>query len=184
MTAPERPAVFLDRDGTINVEVDYLRDPGDVQLLPGAAAAIARLGAAGFACVVVTNQSGIARGLLDEARLAEVHARLEELLADEGARLDATYHCPHHPNFGNAPPCDCRKPLPGMLRRAAEELGLDLSRSYIIGDSPRDLEAGAALDVPGYLVESGKPVDLAARDRYSVVPDLSAAVDALLAARA
>lgn len=184
MTGAGRPAVFLDRDGTINAEVDFLRDPADLALLPGAAEAIARLAAAGFACVVITNQSGIARGYLDEATLAEIHARLRTLLAAEGAQLDGIYHCPHHPEIDSGAPCDCRKPLPGMLRLAAEEHDLDLSRSFVIGDSPRDLEAGLALGVPGFLVETGKSVDAAAHERYTVFADLPAAVDALLAARA
>lgn len=154
-----RPAVFLDRDGTINEEVDYLSDPADLVLLPGAAAAIRRWNGAGYLVVVVTNQSGIARGLLDEERLREIHDRLQRMLAREGAAIDAFYHCPHHPDFGEPPlreRCGCRKPAPGMLLRAAEELHLDLERSWIVGDSLRDLEAGAAVGVRGILVETGK----------------------------
>jgi len=154
-----RQAVFLDRDGTINEEVDYLSDPEQLVLLPGAAAAIRRWNEAGYLVVVVTNQSGIARGLLDEARLREIHDRLREMLRVEGAELDAFYHCPHHPDLGEPPlraRCDCRKPAPGMLLRAAEELGIDLARSWIVGDSLRDLEAGAAAGVRGILVETGK----------------------------
>lgn len=155
----QRAAVFLDRDGTLNEEVDFLTDPDELVLVPGAGAAVRALNDAGLAAVVVTNQSGIARGLLDEAGLARIHARLAELLAAQGARIDAWYFCPHHPDEGAPPyrgPCECRKPAPGMLVRAARELGLDLRRSWVVGDSLRDLEAGAALGVPGVLVATGK----------------------------
>jgi D-glycero-D-manno-heptose 1,7-bisphosphate phosphatase len=154
-----RPAVFLDRDGTVNVDVEYLSDPDELVLLPGAGAAIAALNRAGYDVVVITNQSGIARGMLDEERLTAIHARLVELLAREGAHVDAIRYCPHHPTEGRPPyraDCDCRKPLPGMIVSAARELSSDLSRSWVVGDSMRDLQAGAALGVPGILVATGK----------------------------
>jgi D-glycero-D-manno-heptose 1,7-bisphosphate phosphatase len=178
-----RPAVFLDRDGTINAEVDYLSDPDQLVLLPGAGRAIARLNAAGYLTVVVTNQSGIARGLLSEQRLDEIHARLRQLLAQEGGALDAIHHCPHHPTIGAAPyrrECDCRKPLPGMYERAARELGLDLQRSWAVGDSPRDLEAAAALGVPGILVASGKALASDAAARFETAEDLAQAVERIV----
>ncbi len=142
-----RPAVFVDRDGTLNREVDYLRRVRDLHLLPGTAAAIRRLTAAGFAVVVVTNQSGVARGLVAEETLAAIHRTLEHRLAATGARLAGIYVCPHHPEVG--PPslrkrCHCRKPAPGMVRRAARELDLDLARSYCVGDGPPDLGLAAA----------------------------------------
>lgn len=158
-----RPAVFLDRDGTINVEVDYLRRVEDLVLIPGAGRAIARLNRAGYPVIAVTNQSGIARGLLDEPTLKRIHDRLEELLAADGAHLDAIYFCPHHPDHGDVPyrrNCDCRKPAPGLLLRAAEELGLELAGSWVVGDSLRDLEAGRAAGASGILVETGKGVEL------------------------
>jgi D-glycero-D-manno-heptose 1,7-bisphosphate phosphatase len=161
--SPPRPAVFLDRDGTINREVDFLSDPTELELLPGAAQAIARLNEAEWAVVVVTNQSGIARGFLDEERLAEIHGALETLLEMEGAKLDAIYFCPHHPTVGEDPyrlDCSCRKPAPGMILRAAVELGLDLRASWIVGDSLRDLDAGAAAGVRGILVGTGKKESL------------------------
>jgi len=184
-----RPAVFLDRDGTINVEVDYLSDPDDLRLEPGAGAAIAALNQAQYDVVVVTNQSGVARGILDLTRLDEVHARLRELLAAEGAHYDALRYCPHHPTIGQPPyveTCECRKPLPGMLVSAAEELGSDLSSSWIVGDSLRDLQAGAALGLPGILVGTGKGTDQ--RERLGeikeptphFVPDLRTAVEFIL----
>ncbi len=133
-------AALLDRDGTINVkapEGEYVESPGEVRLLPGAAAAIARLNARGIPVVVVTNQRGIALGRMTEADLAAVHARLDELLAAEGARVDAYYHCPHERGE-----CDCRKPGTAMLERAAAEHGLDLRRAVMIGDAESDVEAG------------------------------------------
>jgi D-glycero-D-manno-heptose 1,7-bisphosphate phosphatase len=133
-------AAFLDRDGTINVkapEGEYVETPAEVRLLPGAAAAVRRLNEAGIPVLVVTNQRGIALGRMTEADLAAVHRRLAELLAAEGARVDAWYHCPH-----DRGECDCRKPEPGMLLRAAREHGVDLERSVMIGDAESDVEAG------------------------------------------
>ncbi len=131
-------AVFLDRDGTIIEDTGYLADPASVRLLPGAADAIARLNRAGLPVIVVTNQSGIARGLLDEAAYAATARRLDEILASAGARLDAHYHCPHHPDFTG--PCDCRKPGPLLYQRAAAEHGLDLASSWWVGDRLRDVQ--------------------------------------------
>lgn len=180
------PAVFLDRDGTLNREVDYLADPDGLEVLPGVRRALLRLRAAGFALVVVTNQSGVARGLLDEATLAEIHRRLE---AEVGLAFDAIEYCPHHPEVG--PPelrraCDCRKPAPGMLRKAAESLGLDLARSWIVGDSERDLAAGVRVGVRGVLVATGKGAAeharmlAAGRAPEIFAPDLAAAADEIL----
>lgn len=178
-----KPAVFLDRDGTINREVDYLADPAQLELLQGAGEAIARLNRAGYFTVVITNQSGIARGLLTEERLAEIHARLDELLRPFEAHIDAYYYCPHHPDIGESPyrrDCDCRKPKPGMFERAAREHDLDLSSSFAVGDSPRDLQAAAALQVPGYLVETGKAVSAQSRERFETVPNLASAIESIL----
>ena len=147
MNTSLRPAAFLDRDGAIVEEVDYLTRPEQLRLIPGAGAAIRRLNERGLAVVIVTNQSAVARGLLSEDGLAAVHARLREMLAAEGAHVDGIYYCPHLPD-GDSPPynriCDCRKPAPGMLLQAARKLHLDLDASAMIGDSRRDLEAGAA----------------------------------------
>jgi len=145
---PSRPAVFLDRDGTLVEEVPYLHDPGRVVLL-GGVAALGRLTGAGYALVVVTNQAGVARGLYDEAAVAAVHRRLAELLAGAGVRLDAVLHCPHHPDGtvpGYAGACRCRKPGPGMLEAAAERLGLDLGASWLVGNHPADMGAALAAD--------------------------------------
>ncbi len=182
MEHTSRPAVFLDRDGTLNVDVDFLDDPAELVLIDGAAEAVLALNEAGFVVAVVTNQSGIARGYLDEARLAEIHGRLEAELGAAGAHLDGIFYCPHHPTEGAPPyrrPCECRKPAPGLLRAATEELDLDLSRSFVIGDSPRDIEAGAALGVPGYLVgDSARQLPPGATAIR--VADLATAVEHLL----
>jgi D-glycero-D-manno-heptose 1,7-bisphosphate phosphatase len=152
------PAVFVDRDGTLNREVDYLRRVVDLRLVPGTAAAVRALTDAGFAVVVVTNQSGIARGLITPAVLDAIHETLRERLARAGARLAGLYVCPHHPTAG-APPlrrrCRCRKPAPGMVVRAARELGLDLARSYCVGDGAVDLGLAAATRTRAVLVRTG-----------------------------
>ena len=137
-TESPRPAVFLDRDGTIIHDVGYLRDPEQVELLPGAAAALRELQQHGLALVVISNQSGVGRGFLSAEDLEMVHRRLEEVLAQHRIELCGAYHCPHAPWDA----CTCRKPLPGMILRAADECGLDLARSFMVGDKPRDVAAG------------------------------------------
>lgn len=148
-----RRAVFVDRDGTLVEERDYLDDPNGVCLLPGAAAAVRRLRAAGLAVVVVTNQSGIARGLYSEEQYRAVAERVDAELAREAAAVDATYHCPHHPDFTG--PCRCRKPGVGMHREAAEALGIDLARSFYVGDKVADVVPAHALGGVGILVRTG-----------------------------
>ena len=176
----EGRAVFLDRDGTIIEDTGYLADPAGVRLLPGAAAAIARLNGAGIGAIVVTNQSGIARGLLDESGYAATARRLDALLAAEGARLDAHYHCPHHPDFTG--PCECRKPGPLLYRRAASEHGLHLARCWWVGDRMRDVVPAERLGGRGLLLGRPRPDELALSPgaRFPVVRDLSAAVDIIL----
>jgi D-glycero-D-manno-heptose 1,7-bisphosphate phosphatase len=178
-----RPAVFLDRDGTLIEDRNYLRDPAELQLLPGAAEAVRGLNAAGLAAVLVTNQSGIARGLLTEADYAAAVRRLDELLAAEGARIDAHYHCPHLPEISG--PCDCRKPGPLLYRQAADALGLDLGRSWWVGDRVRDVEAAAGFGGHGILVLTGAGLEesrsLDGR-RWPTAADLGGAVRGVLAA--
>jgi histidinol-phosphate phosphatase family protein len=134
---------FLDRDGTIIHDANYIRDPDDVALLPGAAAAIARLNRAGVIVVVVTNQSGIARGWLSTDDYDSVRRRIDELLARENARIDATYVCPHFPEITG--PCDCRKPALKLFRDAIADLAIDPGASVFIGDRWRDVAPAAAL---------------------------------------
>ncbi|MEP7200547.1 MAG: D-glycero-beta-D-manno-heptose 1,7-bisphosphate 7-phosphatase [Chloroflexota bacterium] len=146
-----RPAIFLDRDGTINVEVHYLKHPDELRLIDGAADAIVQLRAAGFAIIVVTNQSGIARGYFSIDTLDAIHEKLRAELAAHGATLDGIYACHHHPADG----CDCRKPQSSLYLQAAREHGLDLSRSVMIGDKDTDLLAAKNLSMPSILVRTG-----------------------------
>jgi D-glycero-D-manno-heptose 1,7-bisphosphate phosphatase len=151
-------AVFLDRDGTINEEVGYLDRLEMLRLVPGAANAIRLINESGMKAVVVTNQSGVARGIFDEAFVDKVHAQLRHMLGEEGASLDGFYFCPHHPTEGRGSylrSCDCRKPAPGLLLRAAAELSLDPERSYMIGDTVKDIEAAARIGARGILVRTG-----------------------------
>ncbi|MCP3914188.1 MAG: D-glycero-beta-D-manno-heptose 1,7-bisphosphate 7-phosphatase [bacterium] len=184
-----RPAVFLDRDGTINREVDYLSRVEDFELLPGAGEALRALQDAGFLLVVITNQSGIARGMLDEARLEEIHGEMARQLDAFGVVLDHVGHCPHHPDCGERVECNCRKPQPGLLLEATRVLEIDLTESYCVGDSLRDLTAGEALGVRGILVGTGKgeaqerTAREAGRTIEPFVADLAAASRWILAQR-
>lgn len=147
-----RPAAFLDRDGTLIHDAHYLRDPAHVRLLPDVVAPLRRLRDAGYALVVITNQSGIARGLLTEQDYLAVRDRLDALLAADGITLDASYHCPHEPERSG--PCECRKPGTLLHRNAARDLGLDVTRSVFIGDRFRDVAPALALGGRGILVPS------------------------------
>ncbi len=176
-----RPGVFLDRDGTVIEDVGYLRDPAQVHLLPGAAAAIRRLNLSGLPALMVTNQSGIARGLLslDDYRATEAH--LDQLLAKEGARIDAHYFCPHLPEISG--PCECRKPGALLYRRAAERLNLDLGRSWWVGDRLRDLLPAKAFGARGILVLTGAGKSEAAEadvQEFMQAADLAEAVGFLI----
>jgi D-glycero-D-manno-heptose 1,7-bisphosphate phosphatase len=175
-----RPAVFVDRDGTIVIERAYLSDPDDVQLVPGAAEALIALRRAGFALVTVTNQSGIALGLYSEEDYHMVARRLEEVLGAAGVVIDATEHCPHHPDATG--PCSCRKPATGMYRRAADALGLDPSQSYYIGDKVTDVLPALELGGRGILVRTGYGSEQEARvpRRIRVADDLAGAADLIL----
>lgn len=176
-----RPGVFLDRDGTLIEDLNYLRDPADVRLLPGAAEAVRRLTLAGRPVVVVTNQSGIARGLLTEDDYLATVARLDALLAAEGARLSGHYHCPHLPELTG--PCECRKPGPLLYRRAAADLDLDLEQSWWVGDRVRDIAAASRFGGRGLLVLTGSGAAEAstpAAQGWPTVPTLAAAAQVIL----
>jgi D-glycero-D-manno-heptose 1,7-bisphosphate phosphatase len=158
-------AVFLDRDGVLIEDTGYPDDPDAIRLLPGVGEALRRLRAGGWGLVVVSNQSGIARGKFDLSRLDALHDRLRALLAAEGVELDALYFCPHHPE--GIPPfradCDHRKPQPGMLRTAARELGLSLPDCWMVGDKPSDVEAGRAAGCSSVLIAGDTDLGAAAR---------------------
>jgi D-glycero-D-manno-heptose 1,7-bisphosphate phosphatase len=173
---PPRKAAFLDRDGTINEDVHFLRRPDELRLLPGAATAIRRLRAAGYLTIVVTNQSGIARGFLSEADLLAIHERLRALLACEGAVIDAFYHCPHLPDGvvrAYARACDCRKPKPGLFQRASARHGVSVSTSVAIGDKERDVEAALAAGCGrAFLVSADRSVETRATAVYRTLLDV------------
>ncbi len=175
MSERSRRAVFLDRDGTIIRERDYLSDPEGVELLPGAVEGLKSFRDAGFHILIVTNQSGIARGFYDEAAYRAVEAEVERRLARHGVDVLASYHCPHHPDFTG--PCDCRKPEPGLFLRAARDHGVDLAASVYVGDRLRDVEPGLGLGGTALLVRSG--YGAAEADRVPagvhIVSDLAAA---------
>ncbi len=170
-----RPAVFLDRDGTLIDDPGYLRDPTGVHLLPGIPEALRRLAVDGFALVVITNQSGIGRGLYSSADFSAVQQEVERQLHAEGVVLDLVLHCPHTADGG----CQCRKPGTALYREAAARLDLDFSRSWFIGDRPGDLLPAMLLGGRAVLVETGvgtRHLTEAARMDAHVAADLSAAV--------
>lgn len=179
--------VLLDRDGVLNVDrADYVKNPGELAMLPGAAAAVARLNAAGLLVAVCTNQSPIGRGIFDEGMLARIHDRLRDELARAGARLDAVFHCPDAPGA----PSRCRKPAPGMLVDALARFGAAAADTPFVGDSLRDLQAAASLGCPRHLVRTGHGAKTQAAGLpaetlpVAVHDDLAAAVEAILKARA
>lgn len=179
-------AAFLDRDGTILVERGHVATASELVLLPGSAAAIGELRARGWKVFVVTNQSHVAKGLITENDLERIHRDFVQLLQDAGATIDGIYYCPHHPQgivSGYTLVCECRKPGPGLLLRAAEEHGIDLQRSVMVGDARRDLEAGQAAGVgANVLVRTGygAAVESQAHGADHVADDLSAAAGWIL----
>jgi D-glycero-D-manno-heptose 1,7-bisphosphate phosphatase len=179
-----QPAVFLDRDGTINEQMGYINHLSRFRLLPQAVPAIRRLNEAGVKVVVVTNQSGAARGYFPASLVDEVHAHLKQLLAAEGAHLDGIYACLHGPADG----CACRKPRPTLMEQAARDLDLDLGRSYLVGDRYTDIQTAANAGVKGILVLTGYGLgeyqylrDAQPVQPVHVAPDLEAAVQWILA---
>ena len=177
------PVVYLDRDGTLNFDPGYLNQPEQLRLLPGAGQAVARLNRAGFKTVVLSNQSGLARGLITQSQLEAIHQRLRELLAEDGARLDGIFICPHHPDDG----CACRKPAPGLVHRAQRELGVSSDNAIVIGDKASDVELARNVGALAVFVRSGNvPEEEQARMAERglapdyVARDLTGAVDWIL----
>lgn len=173
-----QPAVLLDRDGTINEEINYITRPEDLRIIPGTGEAICRLKDAGFILPVVTNQSGIARGFITESDLGEIHAEMQRQLWKVGAKVDQIFYCPHHPNQGHIPyrkTCTCRKPESGLLLQAAKELCLNLENSTMVGDSLRDLQAGwnagcqVALVLTGFGKKTLEEADLKTLNRINFI---------------
>jgi D-glycero-D-manno-heptose 1,7-bisphosphate phosphatase len=177
--------VILDRDGTINADSDeYIKTPEEWQPLPGALEAIARLNHAGWHVAVASNQSGLGRGLFDVASLNAIHAKMHKALAAYGGRIDAIFYCPHSPDEG----CQCRKPLPGLFEQIGERFGVDLHTAHVVGDTPRDLQAGASVGCQPHLVLTGKAAGLGEQPLPEGYPagtrvhrDLAAFVDWLIA---
>jgi D,D-heptose 1,7-bisphosphate phosphatase len=159
----KKPAIFLDRDGTINEEVGYIEHIDRLRIIPEAYEAIRLINLSGFMAVVITNQAGIAKGLFNEDFVIKTNERLQEYLRQKGAAIDAFYFCPHHPTEG-VPPyrrvCDCRKPAPGLFYQAARDMAIDLAASYMIGDRYRDMEAAHRAGVKGVLVKTGYGADV------------------------
>jgi D-glycero-D-manno-heptose 1,7-bisphosphate phosphatase len=185
MGSPNR-AVFLDRDGTINEEMGYINHIDRFAFLPRTAEAIRLINASGLKAVVVTNQSGVARGMFPESLVGEVHRKMEDLLRAGRAYIDGIYYCPHHPDFGPPEyrkPCSCRKPATGLIERACNELNIDPTRSYMVGDRIMDVEFGHKIGAKGILVLTGygkgelmhcngqwrREPDLIAKDLYDAV---------------
>jgi D-glycero-D-manno-heptose 1,7-bisphosphate phosphatase len=173
-----RRYVLLDRDGTINVDCDYLCDPRKLELIPGAADGLRRLAGLGLGLVVITNQSGVSRGLIQPEQLEAVQARLGQLLAGEGIGLDGIYSCPHGPADG----CNCRKPLTGLVEQAARELHFDPRLAFMVGDKASDIELGRRVGAVTLLVRTGYGAEteraaLARADH--VVDDLAQAADVI-----
>ena len=174
--------IILDRDGVINYDSDdYIKSVEEFVPIPGSLEAIARLNRAGYRVYVATNQSGIARGYYDEATLQQMHDKLSGLLAEQGGRIEAIYHCPHGPDDT----CDCRKPLPGLLHRIARDSGQSLEDVPVVGDSLRDLEAAREVGATPYLVRTGKGERTIAKAKglegVQIFADLARFVDYLLA---
>lgn len=186
----KRPAVFIDRDGTVNEQMGYINHPSRFKLLPGAAEAIRLLNENHLLAVIVSNQSGVARGYFPIDLVHEVHALMQNTLKEKGARVDGIFFCPHHPR-GSVPEfaksCDCRKPGTGLIEQACRAFDIDLSRSYMIGDRCLDIEAAERSHLKGILVETGyglgdityvmphKPID-----PVFIAPDLLKAVQWIL----
>lgn len=178
---PKQRAAFLDRDGTLITDVHFLADPDGIVMMPNADLAVRALNDAGVLAIVVTNQSGIARGLFTEEQYQATAQRLREVFATKGARIDAMYHCPHHPDFTG--PCECRKPGTLLFRRAAAEHDIDVTRSGYIGDRLRDIQPAQTLGGLGIMVPvpSTPPEELeTAKREFAVVDTLMEAVRAVL----
>jgi D-glycero-D-manno-heptose 1,7-bisphosphate phosphatase len=172
MRSSTRPttAVFLDRDDTVIRDPGYLSNPDGINILPGAAEAIRVLNESGIPSIIITNQSGIARGFFKEEILESIHKRLTTLLAGQGARIDAIYYCPHHPDGIRQEyrvACTCRKPEPGLLLKAAQDFGLDLKHCYLVGDKPIDVETIHKVGGKGILISTGKDMPLTVKPDYS-----------------
>ena len=162
--------MFLDRDGTIIRDVGYLRDPSEITFLPGSIEALSVMSATGFLLILVSNQSGIGRGLITQEQADSVHRCFEELLGREGVRLSASYYCPHRPEDN----CQCRKPRTGLLERASMELDIDMETSVMVGDRETDVDAGTGSGCRAILID---PTGIDRPGAFCTVPDLASAAE-------
>ncbi|MFY9557193.1 MAG: HAD family hydrolase [Blastocatellia bacterium] len=171
-------AIFIDRDGTVNEDTGYISTPAELVIYPWTAEAVRLINTSGLKAIIITNQSGIARGIYSEEALAAIHARMIEELARDGARIDAVYYCPHHPDAGDAPyrmACECRKPRTGMLDAAAREHNIELTRSFVVGDKASDINLARNAGARGALVLTGYGSEtLAHPDRWPCEPAIIA----------
>ena len=169
-------AVFLDRDGTINEEVGYLDSIDKLKLFANTAEAIKMINESGMKAVVITNQSGIARGYFSEEFVKKVHKRIQKILKAKGAFIDAFYYCPHHPTEGIGAyqqSCACRKPEAGLLIAAAQDLNIDLTRSYVVGDMVKDIQVASRVGAKGILVKTGYGLNTVEKDMTPGSPEIS-----------
>lgn len=179
-------AVFLDRDGTIVEDVGYMNSPKQIQFIPGAIEAIKKLNEAGYKVVVITNQAGVAKGFITEDMLQTIDKTLQKFILSGGAYLDGLYYCPHHPEHGLYPykqDCQCRKPKPGLFKKAEQDLNVDLARSWMIGDKATDMEAGKRAGTKTIFVTTGKgknEIDRLKQKPDHITENLSLAVAWLL----
>ena len=173
-----QPAIFIDRDGTINEDTGYVSSPGELIVYPWAAEAVRLVNESGMKAIVITNQSGVARSLYTERTLGAIHDRLTRELSESGARIDGIYYCPHHPEIGDETyrkRCECRKPRPGMMIEAARDHQIDLAASYVIGDKASDINLAAEVGARGVLVLTGYGREtLRRRDRWPCEPAIVA----------
>ena len=177
-TQQSRPAVFIDRDGTLNEDIGYVSTPDELVLYPWAAEAVRRINVSGWLAIVITNQSGIARGMYSEKTLDAIHSRMIHELAREGARIDAVYYCPHHPDVGDSRyriECECRKPRTALLEKASREHRINLAGSYVIGDKASDIKLAENAGARGALVFTGYGRETFAHPgRWPCAPDFTA----------
>ncbi len=173
-------AIFLDRDGTLNPDPGYISDPAQFELFPGVGPALRRLAKAGYILVLITNQSGMARGLISEAQLEAIHQKLKRLLAADSVELAGIYYCPHHPDFPDSQgvaDCSCRKPKPALILRAIEELNIDASQSFMIGDKGSDIQLGLNAGVTPIFIGEKLPSGF---EQIVAFADLASAADWIL----
>lgn len=172
-------AIFLDRDGTLNPDPGYISDPKDYSLFPGTADALAKLQKAGYKLILITNQSGISRGLFTEEQLEKVHAKMNSLLAEGNVKLDAIYYCPHHPEhpYKGIADCNCRKPKPGLILKALKDHNIDSYKSFMIGDRTSDIKIGIASNVPAICIA---PKPLEGYENIPTFPNLMLATEYIL----